>query len=582
MNLAKKILPTLFCALAVLLSACGGGGNAPQTSATTKAPDDQQIYISPLGGYADIKTFDPAIASDIPSINSIYMLFTGLVQLDDKLQVKDQLAASHQLGADNTTWTFKLKDGLKFSDGSALTSADVAYSIDRALQPATKSGSAPFYLGLIKDSDKLNSGKIKTIINDSLLTPDPQTIVIKTQKPSAYFLQSLTYPSAYVISKALLQKYGNAFVDHLTDGVGGTGPWKLSKYTRGKSIEFVPNPNYYGARPQLKKVIMPFYREGDTTYQAYQANQVDTASIPNSQLDSARALPNRQFHQAPLLWTYYYGMNYLIKPFDNIKIRQAFALAIDKDMIAHNIQKDTVIATNHFIPRGMPGYYEGLKGPAGVQSTRGDPTMAKKLLEEGMKEAGYTKANFPPITITIATKGAADARNQMSAVQQMWKTVLGIDVRINDMDFSTYFDQVDNTRNNPKGLQMWIWDWVADYADPQDWVTLLYDKGASKNSMNYGQNSTPAAAEQQATQKLMEEADGNPDQAGRMQQYNEIEQKLVNDVVSIPLYQETSVYIQKPCVVGVVDNAQGLTPPDDWGKIYKTTAMPCADTSKYK
>jgi peptide/nickel transport system substrate-binding protein/oligopeptide transport system substrate-binding protein len=356
----------------------------------------------------------------------------------------------------------------------------------------------------------------------------------------------------------------------------------LSKHVHGTDLELVPNPNYYGAKPQLKKLIMPFYPQGDTTYKAYEANQVDSSNIPSPQLETAKGLSGKQFRQSPQLWQYYYSMNMLIKPFDNTKIRQAFALAINKDVIAHNVYKDTVIATNHLIPNGMPGYNTNITGPQGVKETGGDTTMAKELFQAGLKEEGYTLATLPKITITYSSGGDTDGRNAMSTVQQMWQSVLGVNVIVNDEESSKYFDDVANTANNPKGLQMWLWDWIADYPDPQDWTTLLYNKGADKNDMNYGQNRSQDATAQQAVQQSLVLADSNPNQDERLQQYNLAEQKLINDVVAIPMYQETSTYVLKPCVVGVVDNAQQFTPPDDWGNIYISTATPCADVSKYK
>ncbi|HEX4207482.1 MAG TPA: ABC transporter substrate-binding protein, partial [Ktedonobacteraceae bacterium] len=344
-KIPKSFLPMLLCLLSLLLAACGGGGQG--TTSTSKAAANKQIYVAPLGGRSDIKSFDPAVTTDLLSINAIDMVFTGLVQLNDKLQIVDQLAASHSVAADGTTWTFKLRPNLKFSDGTALTSADVVYSIDRALDPNVKSAASPSYLNLVLDSDKRLAGKIPTLIGDSLLAPDANTVIIKTNKKAAYFLDALSYSCSYVVEKSMIQKYGNNFADHLAQGIGGDGPWMVSKYQHGKDIEFVPNPHYYGKKPQLKKVIFPFYQNADTEYSAYQANQIDNAGVPSPQLSAAKALPNNQFHQVPQLDLYYYTMNYLTKPFNNIKIRQAFALAINKNEIAQNVYHNTVIPTNH-------------------------------------------------------------------------------------------------------------------------------------------------------------------------------------------------------------------------------------------
>lgn len=576
-TITRGVLPTFFVLIAMLMVACGTGPAGP--TAPTKATADKQILIYPQPGIADIKTFDPGLSTDAPSITAIQMVFTGLVQLNDKLEIIDQLAASHSLGADGLTWTFKLKPNLKFSDGTDLTSADVAYSIDRALDPALKSITSPAYLNLVKDSDKRLAGKVKTLIGTSLLTPDPQTISIVTNAKAAYFLDALSYSSSFVVEKKLIDKYGNdKFTDHLNEG-GGAGPWMVSQYIHGKEIDFVPNPNYYGPKPQLKKVVMPFYKASDTVFKAYQVGQVDLSNVPAAQLAAAKALPNGQFHLIPNLWINYYAMNFLTPPFNNLKIRQAFALAIDKDVIATNIRKGTVTPSWHIVPQGMPGYNPNLTGPAGVKSTKGDKTLAKQLFDQGMQEAGYTLATLPPITFTVAPGGSTAAKNEYEAVQQMWQTTLGVSVKLESVDFNVLLNDIPAATNNPKGLQLWAIGWIADYPDAQDWLTLQFDKGAANNNVNYGQNSTADAAQQVAAQQTMEAADINPDQNARLQQYNTVEQQLVNDVAWLPLYQVNATSVRKPCVAGWIDNAQALTPPDDWAAIYISTATPCADVS---
>ncbi len=565
----------LLCLGAVLISACGGTTGSPSgPSGAQKAPDNKQVYVYPEDGISDIATFDPALSTDLPSITAINMVFTGLVQLDDDLEVQPQLAQSWELADDGLTWTFRLRPNLKFSDGSPLTSKDVAYSIDRALQPAVKSTTAPIYLALIKDADKLVTGKIKTIIGSSIKTPDDNTVVIVAGKKAAYFLQALTYSSSYVVQKSLIDRYGNQkFTDHLTEG-GGAGPFVVSEYTHNNRIVFTPNPNYYGPKPQLKKVIFPFYKEVDTVYRAYQVGQVSTTSIPSANLEEARKLA-REYQRVPQLWINYIAMNYLAKPFDNIKIRQAFALALNKDAIVKNVLKDRVIPTNHIVPEGMPGYNPNLTGPAGVKSTVGEPTKAKQLLQEGLREQGWSSVSqMPPIKLTYPT-GSKDAENTVAAMRQMWQNVLGVDVKPDPVDFNKLLDEINAATNNPKGLQMWRIGWIADYPDPQDWLTLQFDKGVPNNNVNYGQNTTTNAAQQQQIQELMRQADVNSDQNARLQRYQQAEQALVNDVAWLPFAQVTENLLLKPCVQGVKFNAQGLTPPNDWAHVYISTDTPC-------
>src|SRR6266852_5073863 len=342
-KLITKLLPTCLALMAMLLVACGGGKTTTTTTTPSKAPASQQVLNMPFyNGTSDLKTMDPALSTDAASIAGEDLVFTGLVQFDDNLKVQPQLAASYSLASDGLTWTFNLRHNLKFSDGTPLTSADVVYSINRALLPATKSVVGPTYLALIKDSDKLNAGKIQTIIGDSLLTPDANTVVIIANKKASYFLDALVYSTSYVVEKSVIDQYGANWTDHLSDngGQGGDGPFKVQSWTRGTNITFVPNPNYYGAQPQVQKLIYPFYKDTGTNFKAYQAGQTDYAQgVPTADLATAKALPNNQYSLIPQLWINYYTMNYLVKPFDNIHIRQAFDLAVDKNLIVHSVWK---------------------------------------------------------------------------------------------------------------------------------------------------------------------------------------------------------------------------------------------------
>jgi peptide/nickel transport system substrate-binding protein/oligopeptide transport system substrate-binding protein len=389
--------------------------------------------------------------------------------------------------------------------------------------------------------------------------------VIQTKKKAAYFLAMLTYPCSYVVEKKLIDVFGANFTGHLLLG-GGAGPFRVTQYTRGKEIDFAPNPTYYDALPQLKKVVFPFYPQAESAYQAYQDGRVDYTGVPiaNFATDKKRS----DFHQVPQLWINYYTMNYLAKPFDNIHIRQAFALAIDKTLIANNVWQGTVMPTNHIVPQGMPGYNPALTGPDGAQSLKGNPDKARTLLQQGLQEEGWSSiAQMPAIKLTYAT-GVSNFDLEVKALIGVWQSVLGITVQANPVDYNTLLDEVTAATNNPQGIAFWGLAWVAEYPDPQDWLTRQFDRGVPNNSMNYGQNSSSASSQQQALQTQLETADANFQQDARMQVYQKAEQQLVNDVAWIPMEQVTNVYLLKPYVLGFVDNQQGLIPPGDWANIY--------------
>jgi len=572
-------LPALLTIIAMVVAGCGSGGNGP--SASTKpaaAPKSQQIFRWGVVD-TDIASFDPGIATDLYSINAIQMVFTGLVQENNQLQVQDQLAQSHDMSPDGLTYTFHLRPNLKFSDGTPLTAQDVAYSIDRALSPAVSqlNGVTQTYLGLIKDSDKRLNGKISTLIGDSIKVIDANTISLTISKAAPYFLQALTYPTAYVVEKSVIDKWGTKWTDHLSDngGQGGDGPFKVKSYSHTTGIVFVPNPNYYGPQPQLQEVDMDFYKTPETSYAAYNANQIDLTPIPAEDYQQA-ALKVKEYHKFGELTIDYLNMNYLDKPFDNIHIRQAFELAINKDAISKAIYSGIRAPTCHIVPSGMPGYDPNLKCPGGAP-TKGDPTMAKQLLQQGMQEEGWTSVSqIPPIKITYES-GVSALDNEITTIRQEWQQVLGITVTTQVVDFNTLLNnlalsgpctQTDLTKCVGKGMQMWALAWGADYPDPQDWLTLQFDKGAPNNNGNYGQNLGSGAAEQQQVQTLMEQADVDQNPTDRIAKYNQAEQALVNDVAWLSLDQRTGVSLMKSYVTGWVDNALNEPTPDSWANVY--------------
>ncbi|HEV2581800.1 MAG TPA: ABC transporter substrate-binding protein, partial [Ktedonobacteraceae bacterium] len=249
--------------LVALLAACGGTTNPSTTPTThTKASDAQQVYTSgELYGLSDFGSLDPHLTSSLQDAFVADGIFVGMVQLNAQGALYCELCSSYSVASDGVTWTFNLRSGLKFSDGTPLTSADVVYSINRALDPATQSGTGPYYLRYIKDAIAFAGGSktIKTLIGDSLLAPDANTVKIIAASPVAFFLDALTYPTSYVVEQSVVKQWGKAWTQHLSDngGQGGAGPWKMLSYVPSKQAVLVPNPNYWGPKPQLKKIIFP-------------------------------------------------------------------------------------------------------------------------------------------------------------------------------------------------------------------------------------------------------------------------------------------------------------------------------------
>jgi peptide/nickel transport system substrate-binding protein/oligopeptide transport system substrate-binding protein len=565
--------------MGMLLAACGGSHIIGGT--TTKAPASQQTLRLALNN-SNIPTLDPGRVQDAISSEVIYLLFTGLVKLDDKLNIEPQLAQTYSMSPDGLTYTFHLRPHLKFSDGTPLTSQDVIYSIDRALSPeiSNLNGVSLTYLGLIKDAEGRTRRTVKSLINDSLLAPDPNTVIIKLNTATGYFLDTLAYPTSYVVEKSVIDKWGSQWTNHLSDngGQGGDGPFKVQSYNPNTGVSVIPNANYEQAHPQLQKINISLFKGSGPEYQAYQANQIDNTMIPVANFQQAKTRTT-EFHAFPSLLISYIAMNYLAKPFDNIKIRQAFELALNKDVITQDALRGEFTSSCHIVPAGMPGYNPKLTCPFGAP-TSGDPAKAKQLFAEGLQEEGLTLATFPNITLT-SQADHPDIDNAITTAEQMWKNVLGVTtIHQSTLQFGQIVQAESNTMGKTPaqgGLQMWYANWVADYPDPQDWLTLQFGAGSPNNEVNYGQNTSTDAAIQQQTQQQMAAADIMANGPARYQAYNAPEQQAVNDVAWLPLYQAPGAYgatganLRKPYVYGTVDNALGVfCDPNDWANIYIT------------
>ncbi len=547
------ILFSIFLFLLVLVMvACGSPttsqGNAPA------APPDKQVLRFPIGA-PDFSSLDPALLDATTDYTAGSLIFSGLVRLNSDNTVALDLASSYKVSSDGLSYTFTLHPNLTFSDGTPLTATDVAYSINRTLSPATASPTASF-LSAIKDFLPMLTGKIPTLIGDSLIVNNPQTLTIVLSTPAPYFLQELAGLNTHVVNRALIDKYGSSWTDHLEEGAGA-GIFKVASYSHSQGMVLVPNPHYYGAKARLQKLEFLPSSDPATLYKEYLAGQVDYAQIPLTNLAGAKS--RHDYHHAALLNIDFLAMNFLAKPFDNVHIRQAFALAINKDILASNVLHGAYMPTNHLLPQGMPGYNQKLTGPDGVSGTAGDKTKAQQLLQQGLQEAGYSSVSaLPAITFTYPNIGQ-DFQHVAEAIVQQWQTVLGVTVQLRVEDQATFVSRdLPATQGHAGPLQLWFLGY-SYLADPFFWLNTFFGTGGSLNDGNYGQ--TPA---QQAVQQELATAATNADPQQRTQQYNDAEQKIVNDVGWIPLVQGGLDVLINP----KVQNLEANGPTKTWSDVY--------------
>ncbi|HLW01094.1 MAG TPA: peptide ABC transporter substrate-binding protein [Ktedonobacterales bacterium] len=568
--------------LAMLLMGCGtSNGSANQL-------DANQVFTWPLIHVAsfDKLVLDPANVADIYSASVTDAIYSGLVTTDRNLNVIPDLASSWEVSPDGRTYTFHIRPNLHFSDGSPLTAQNFAYGIDRALSPSVcvpvyGAGCAPYaypgYLGHIVGASARVSGTLPSLIGNGggLIVQDAQTLVIKLDKPIAYFLEALTYPTSFPVEKALVDKYGNNYASHndwtahLDEG-GDSGPFILKSHNTTE-ITLIPNPYWYGPKITLKEIVRPFVADQTTAYDGYRQGKYDYSEVPSQEYQAAR--DQDDFHEVGLLQTAYVGINQAATPLNNLELRQALALAVNKQLIADRVLNGSAYPTNHIVPQGMPGFYDGLTAP-GIDSrtVTGDVDTAQKLIKDFFTRNPQYGGN---LTISLAfANDDTDIVRVEQALKAMWETVLSgvtitgnvkssVTIKEEGMSFQDLVGAVlgPTVGNKTGALQMWMIGWIADYPDPQDWLSLQFSKSSNNNASNYQDGAGFTA------QALMSKADVEQDPAQRMSLYHEAEQQLINDVAWLPYSQPKGIWRIRTYIQGFNPSALGLLTDLDWANV---------------
>jgi len=469
----------------------------------------------------DPLTLDPALVTDTTSSEYVVALYGGLVTLDKSLKVIPDIAkAMPDVSADGKTYTFHLRDDVVFSGSNRkVTAADFKYSIERAANQKTESPTADTYLGDIVGVKDMIRGKANDVAGVKVV--DDSTLQIQIDSPKPYFLAKLTYPTAFVVDKDQIQSDPQNWTRH----PHGTGPFLLKEWNIGKDVILTANPRYHLGAPALKEV--DYDLAGGSSLTEYQNNEIDVTGVGINDIETVRDNSDplhKEFHESPDLSLGYIAFNVQKPPFDDVKVRQAFSEAIDKDQLINVILKNEADKADGILPPGMPGYSKDTKG-LGF-----NVTQAKQLLQDS-KYAG----KLPPIQFTLAGAGA-NVDPLTDAIIQMWKQNLGIDVTIQQEETATFFDDARQGK-----LQMYTEAWAADYPDPEDFLSLNFLSDSQQNESKY---SNPQV------DQWLQQADTAQDQSKRMDLYHQAEQQIINDAPWIPLTFDKNEYLVKPYVKG--------------------------------
>jgi oligopeptide transport system substrate-binding protein len=489
----------------------------PQLSGISR---DQAMVVS--GGESrNPREYDPATTHG----SGDKLIFSGLVALDRDLKLIPDLAASWKV-TDGTTFTFHIRSDARFHIGKPVTAQDVVYSWERAADPKTKSDTVLTYLGDIVGVKDRYEGKADHI--SGLKIVDAQTLQVTIDAPKPYFLLKLTYPVAFVVDRQNV-----ASGEEWWRSPNGTGPYRLARWESFKSILYERNEDYYLDLPQIRNVIVQLFT--GVGLRLYENGEIDVTGISLSDVPRFED-PKEPLHDQLLsgvsLCTGMIIFDVSKPPFDDLKVRQAFTLAFDRqkyiDVVLHGIALPAV----GVYPPGLPGYNTALKGQPY------DPARARQLLGES-KYAG----KLPPIIYTDAGSGS-DIGGDVAALAQMWQQNLGITITVENLEPDKYSDLVHAGQHG----QIFSGGWCADYPDPENFADALFHTGAQQNQSNY---SNPEL------DKILEDARVEQDVTKRVQLYQRAEQIIVDDAPALFTTHGLSYVLVKPYLQGYV-----LTPID--------------------
>lgn len=528
---------------------------SPNFETTYSAPQQQtlQTFRMPYIGHLD--SLNPFTTTDAQAGELENLLFARLVSLSPyATSIQAAIANSWSLSADRLSWTFHLNPQATFSNGSPISAFDVVASLDHALAEPSAPANCPFF-GMIKDANRLQMDRHSSLLGDSFSVIDSQTITITTAQPTPYFISALTALCGSIVRDGDLRNLGDGAFSQNLARIYFSGTYSVANYTPKQNItlNYTANTIYETQDPSNQapaQIVVQSYPDVASSYQAYQAGQLDMAPATTSMTINDSIVSNLHIGHLPTL--HYYAMNYLAKPFDNIAIRQAFALALDKIELAHSNTSSYDLYPNGTPTNSLLGpWSNALDNSAGSFSTTldGDPSSARQLLTQGLIQEKLTgTAQLPPITFAYQA-GQPDLKAEVELAIQMWKTNLGI--QVTPRPVSNIDHAIAATRGNAS-LQLWAADYAPPYPDLQAWISLPFSQESPLNAVNYGQNHSPDAQNQKALQASLKKEDtwhtGDGDQE-RMQVYESAEQQLVNEVAWLPLYMVTKAYFLAPGLI---------------------------------
>ncbi len=447
-------------------------------------------------------------ATDTTSADVIFNIMSTLVEYnlaDPELHLKPSLAEKWESSDKARKWKFTLRQGVKWTDGVEFEAQHVVDGWERLLAPATASEYAYFFYN-VKNAKSYTEGKEKDFSKVGVKATGKYELTVELEKPMAFFPMLLTHHSGLPIRKDLIAKFGDRWTDPAN--LQTLGPFKLKVWDHDKAMVWERNENYWGEKPKIKNVLAYMINDSSTAISLFDAKKIDfLPELPSTELESLRK--RKEYREESILTTYYYGFNTKKAPFNNVKVRAAFAMAVDKSQIVKMLNGGQ-IPLNGWVPKGMMGYVDDL-------GLKFDPAKAKELL----KEAGFADPKkLPKVSIGFNTN--ENHKRIAENVQAQLKTNLGVDVELKNEEWKVYLKSLQS--DTPQIYRM---GWQSDYPDPDNFINLM----TSYSENNHTGWKNPKF------DKLVEDGAAELNEAKRKTMYTEAQKILTEtDAPVLPVY----------------------------------------------
>ena len=530
----KKML-AIFLSAALFVTAFAGCGK--------KKADGITVQIGP-----NPETLDPALNSAVDGGNMLITLFETLLIIDQDNKVQPGQAEKYEVSPDGLTWTFTMRDGLKWSDGTDLNAKDFEYTFKRIADTNVAAPYAETVIGMIEGYkeaiDSKNPEKLNVKASD-----DGKTLTIKLAYPCSYFDKIVAFGTMSPVQKATVEKNGDSWATKPETYVCN-GPYTITEWTPSEKIVCKKNENYKGGWDSSKivndKLTFLLLEDSSASYTAYTGGTAQLIKdVPTEEIPTLKKDKKDEFNVDPILGTYYLSMNLNKAPFNNKNVRKALSLAIDRDYVANTVMQGTYTPAYNYVGTGVDDVETG-KFLENSKAANGGKTYIsedyKANLEEAKKalaEAGYPEGKGFP-TITYSTNDAGYHKALAEYLQQVYKD-LGITMNIDIVDWSSF-----TPKRRAGEYEMARNGWVMDYNDASNMIELF----VSSNGNNDGKYNNPAFDKAMNDSKVA-------DKTAHFAALHEAEKIVSEDYGFIPVAYYNDFWLQSTSLKGTWHSPYG-------------------------